>query len=81
MIIKGIPSGDLECWCFLVDKKTFEDIRGAAPQKYDVGRFSPKGSPYRYMLYPGDLIDEYDKNLKGKVLILSVDVLEDKPNG
>lgn len=73
MIIKGIPSGDLECWCFLVDKRTFIQVTGKPPGKYDLGRLAPKGSPYRYMLYPGTLIDEYDRQLKDKVVILSVE--------
>lgn len=73
MIIKGIPSGDLECWVFLVDKKTFTEVTGKPPCKYDLGPRAPKRSPYRYMLGPGALIDEYDRQLKGKVVILSVE--------
>lgn len=70
MILVGIPSGDAECWCFLVDKKTFTKVTGKPPAMYDVGRFAAKGSPHRYMLYPDRLIPEVKK---GQVIALSVD--------
>jgi len=66
MIIEGIPSGDLECWCLLVTKETFIKLTGKKPdQKYDVGRFAKKGSLHRYMIYPHDMlgIDAHDKSL------------------
>lgn len=66
MIIEGIPSGDLECWCLLVTKETFEEMTGRKPdRKYDVGRFAKKGSPHRYMLYPCDMlgIEAHDTSL------------------
>lgn len=65
MIIEGIPSGDSECWCLLVDRKTFIKLAKKTPDKYDIGRFAEKGSPYRYMLYPMDMlgIDYRDKSL------------------
>lgn len=64
MMITGIPSGDLECWCLLVDRATFKAVKGVEPEdrpgeeheyRGDVGRFAQEGSPYRYMLYPDDL--------------------------
>jgi hypothetical protein len=77
MIIKGIPSGDGECWCFLVDKKTFMEVTGEAPKKWDLGR-QRKGSPYRYMLNPATLIDQFDKQLGGKIVTLSVEAKLDE---
>lgn len=67
--ITGIPSGDLECWCLLVDRETFIAVKGKEPEDLagpeeehdyhsDVGRFAVEGSPYRYMLYPHDLIPD-----------------------
>lgn len=67
--ITGIPSGDLECWCLLVDRETFKWVKGVEPEEIagqahdyrgDVGRFAVEGSPYRYMLYPSDLIPDDD---------------------
>lgn len=65
MIIEGIPSGDLECWCLLVTKETFTELTGRKPGKYDIGRFATKGSPHRYMVGPMDMlgIDHHDKSL------------------
>lgn len=65
MIIEGIPSGDLECFCLLVTKETFTELTGKKPGQYDVGRFAKKGSPHRYMIYPHDMlgIDAHDKSL------------------
>lgn len=66
MIFEGIPSGDLECFCLLVTKETFEELMGKKPDpKYDVGRFAKKGSPHRYMIYPCSLlgIDPNDESL------------------
>lgn len=72
MILKGVPSGDLECWCFLVDKKTFIEVKGKEPEEWDV---APRAkAPYRYRLYPGEIFDEHDRGLKGKVVILAVDM-------
>jgi hypothetical protein len=71
MILIGVPSGDGECWCFLVDKKTFTAVTGKAPDKeFNVGRNASKGSRYRYMLYPDHLIPE---GKGGKLIALSVD--------
>lgn len=56
MILTGVPSGDLECWCFLVDYRTFQRIKGTNPCRWDLGRFRVPGSQYKYMLYPSDLI-------------------------
>jgi hypothetical protein len=64
MIFEGIPSGDLEWFCLLVTKETFEEMTGRKPdKKYDVGRFAAKGSLYRYMLYSHDGIDAHDKSV------------------
>jgi hypothetical protein len=73
MIIDGISSGDLECWCFLVTKETFESVTGKKPdRRWDVGRFAKKGSLYRYMLYPGHLIGHDEK---GILVTLSVEAV------
>lgn len=69
MILVGIPSGDSECWCFLVDKKTFTKVKGQPPDKLDVGRGAKKGCKYRYMIYPDHLIPE----AQGKLVAMSVD--------
>lgn len=71
MIIEGIASGDLECWCFLVDLKTFKKVTGEKPGKWDVGRFAKKGSPYRYMLYPNHLVG-FEKD--GKLIEIKIEV-------
>lgn len=64
MIIEGIPSGDMECFCLLVTKETFEELTGKKPDpKYDSGRFAKKGSPYRYAVYPMDIFGFEDKSL------------------
>lgn len=55
MILTGVQSGDLECWCFLVDYKTFVEVKKERPRRWDLGCFREPGSPYRYMLYPNDL--------------------------
>lgn len=72
MIIHGVPSGDLECWCFLVDKETFDSVAGRKPTKLDVGRFAKKGSPYQYMLYPCQLLHD---GMDGKVITLSIEAI------
>jgi len=69
MILEGIPSGDLECWCFLVDRNTFINVTGRKPKQYNVGRFAKKGSPHRYMLYPESLIDDRG----GKLVVLAIE--------
>ena len=56
--VKGIPSGDLECWCLLVTKEDFERITQRPAEEWDEGRFAAKDSPYRYMLYPNYLVHE-----------------------
>jgi hypothetical protein len=78
MIIEGIPSGDLECWCLLVTKETFIELMGKPPDdEFDIGRFAKKGNKYRYKIYPSALIDQ---ELHGKkdVLVISVDVIKKK---
>lgn len=78
MIIEGIPSGDLECWCLLVRKETFVELTGRKPDpKYDVGRFATKGSPYKYMVYPNALLGE-ESDDKKEVLVISIDVIKKK---
>jgi len=47
----GVPSGDGECLCWLVDKATYIRISGGKPTQFDRG--SKRGT---YMLYPGDVI-------------------------
>lgn len=77
MIIEGIPSGDSECFCLLVTKKTFEDAMGRKPDpKYDVGRYAKKGSLHRYMLYPCDLlgVDPGDRSLH----LISIEAIKKK---
>ena len=69
MRIEGVVSGDCECWCFLVDKETFIKVKGQKPGRFDVGRFAVRKSPYRYMIYPDNLIvDAHD----GKPIDLTV---------
>jgi hypothetical protein len=78
MIFEGIPSGDLECFCLLVTKETFEKMTGKRPdQKYDVGRFAKKGSPYRYMLYPCDMLG-INYLEKENVFVISVEATKKK---
>lgn len=84
MIIEGIPSGDLECWCFLVDRETFKRVTGEYPQEpekdangyemlWDVGRFAKENSPYRYMIYPHHLVG-FDN--RDKLVRISIEVQE-----
>lgn len=70
--VEGIPSGDLECWCLLVDRKTFISIEKRKPGKFDVGRFAKAGSPYKYMIYPTQLIGE-SLSQKNEVWVISID--------
>lgn len=70
MLVTGIPSGDHECWCLLVTAQEFRRIKGEAPDpECDEGPFAPPGSPYRYKLYPNDLI----KGTNGKPTTIYVD--------
>lgn len=70
MLVTGIPSGDHECWCLLVTEEDFKRIKGEAPDKeFDVGPFAKDGSPYRYRLYPSDLI----QGESGKVTTIYID--------
>lgn len=69
MILMGIQSGDCECWCFLVDYKTFVEVKKEKPSRWDLGRFRQPGSPYRYMLYPNDLFGWKD----GEVITIHVE--------
>lgn len=74
MIVEGIPSGDLECWCFLVTKETFKAVTGEDPdEEYDVGRFAKENSPHRYMIYPHHLVG-FDN--RDKLLRISIEVKE-----
>jgi hypothetical protein len=80
MIVTGIVSGDHECWCLLVDARTFKEVKGEGPTWPDVGPFARKGCPYRYRLYPNDLIREFSRkngalvwNFKGKLVALSME--------
>ena len=70
MIVTGIPSGDHECWCLLVTADEFKRLKGEAPDlECDVGPFAPKDSPYRFKLYPSDLI----KDTEGQPTTIYVD--------
>ncbi len=76
MIIEGIPSGDLECFCLLVRKETFMELTGKKPDpKYDVGRFAKKGSEFRYMIYPCDMLG-IDYKEKDHVFVISVEAVK-----
>lgn len=78
MIIEGIPSGDLECWCLLVTKETFIELMGKPPDdEFDVGRFAKKGSKHRYKIYPSALLDE-ERHGRKDVLVISIDVVKKK---
>lgn len=55
--IDGIPSGDGECWCFLVDARTFESVVGESPEEeFDSVQV---GAVKMYRLYPSALIGGY----------------------
>lgn len=54
MIVKGVCSGDLECWCFNVTAEDYERVTGRKPEEWHEALF-PLGE-YRYSLYPDDLI-------------------------
>ena len=70
MIVTGVPSGDHECWCLLVTAEAFQKIKGEAPdEEFDAGPFAKKDSPYRYKIYPDDLI----KTERGKATTISVE--------
>ena len=50
---KCYPSGDLECFTFVVDKKTFTEITGYKPDRYDKSRFHKN----LYDLHPNHFFD------------------------
>jgi len=56
LAFNGVISGDGECFCFLVDRKTFVEIIKKEPKKYDK---SHKKDYYK--LYPDDVF----KNILG----------------
>lgn len=57
MKIRGVSSGDGECWCFLVTRHTYRKVTGKSPTRWDrQHRGVQKGSAYKYKLYPGHLI-------------------------
>jgi hypothetical protein len=62
MVITGIRSGDHECWCLLVTEEDFKRIKGKTPEGFDEGPFAVEGSPYRYKIYPDDLMGYEDKS-------------------
>jgi hypothetical protein len=73
--VTGVSSGDHECWCLLVDKATFVRLRGDEPDEgFDVGPFAKPGSPYKYKLYPGDLIGRNVEE-RGQVMTLSIEAV------
>ena len=55
----GTPSGDHECFCFDVNKKTFIQIVGKNPDKYDRSKFN-KG---KFRIYPQQLFGSDTKEL------------------
>ena len=69
---KGITSGDHECFCFDVDKETFERIMDEVP-----GRFDRSGlNDGTYRLYPCDIFGNED----GAMLKVKVEVEEFDPD-
>lgn len=70
MLIKGIPSGDGECWCLLVTKETFTTLSGKEPED-EFDKVNKKG-PYCYRIYPNTLFD-IDYRTKDEVYLFSVE--------
>jgi hypothetical protein len=68
MTLRGVMSGDHECWCFLVDRVTFMQLTKTKPARYDVGPFAKRGSPYRYKIY----LDHMIADTKGEPVDLTV---------
>lgn len=66
MILTGVPSGDYECWCFLVTAEDYRRVTGRDEKGWE-GRW-PVGE-YKYALYPSDLIKVED----GKVTTICVE--------
>lgn len=57
MFIKGIPSGDGECWCLLVTRETFEALTGGPPDdEFDKMKVKTDKA-YCYKVYPCTLFD------------------------
>ena len=54
MKIKGIMTGDFECWCLAVDRATFIKVKGKKPDQFDQATFY-LGKKFKYKLYPSDL--------------------------
>ncbi len=70
MILQGVPAGDGECWCFLVDADTFEQVKGRPPEPEDA--HADTNRPHVFMLHPDDLLGtEHD----GKVVVLSIEIM------
>lgn len=67
--IQGVPSGDWECWCLLVTKEDYRRVRGKDPEEHDEGPFAQEASPYRYKLYPDDLIVSTGDDVNSKPVI------------
>lgn len=67
MMIQGIPSGDLECWCLLVTKDDFWRVTGREPEEHDMKR-SATGQ-HKYMLYPENLMGH-----NGELVYLKIEV-------
>jgi len=51
----AIPSGDCECFCWAVDRKTFIKLTGHKPDKYDKDKFNPG----LYRVYPGTCFSDH----------------------
>lgn len=54
MILRGVPSGDGECWCLLVTREYFRVVMGRYPDKDE--RAPGKPGPYQYRMYPSSFI-------------------------
>lgn len=57
---EGIPSGDIECFTWAVDRETFIRITGRDPDKYDRNRFHDD----LYDLYPNQIIEASSEKTK-----------------
>lgn len=64
----GIPSGDMECFCWDVDRETFIRITGQEPDEWDGSRFNEG----LYRLYPGDVIGRHPGTQEKKMFTIEV---------
>ena len=54
---EGYHSGDRECFCFAVDRETFEGVIGRAPNAWDQSRLHDG----LFMIYPDEFFSGLDK--------------------